>query len=149
MGADRAPSSPKSPTRCAVHSALHVTVHCISQHTACHNTLHDSTLRVCSWVALALWVGWGGACLPGGALRLHIGAKLDWDVAVFPSFKEGQTVQTARAVVMEWIQAQQDSVRWGGAVVLSVQGLIRRRRSHLHHRLHCPTPRATYGTAVT
>lgn len=45
----------------------------------------------------------------GGALRLHIGAKLDWDVAVFPSFKEGQTVQTARAVVMEWIQAQQDS----------------------------------------
>ncbi len=44
-------------------------------------------------------------------MRVSLGPKLEWDFVVFTSFGPGQSADAARAVVVEWVQAQQSSVR--------------------------------------
>jgi hypothetical protein len=44
-----------------------------------------------------------------GLLRVMIGPKLDWDMCIFPHFKDGQTVTVARAFALEWISTQPDA----------------------------------------
>jgi hypothetical protein len=70
--------------------------------------------------APATWFVKQGAHNLEGQLKIALGPALDWPIVYFTSFKEGQSLEQARAIALEWVQKQPASERLGRVPVEAV-----------------------------